>query len=216
MLLELKRLTVPPGQKVLLKDVSWQEFEEILTDLGENRSSRIAYANNTLEIMAPLPKHEISKEIISDLLKALLEELDREFLTLGSTTFKNEQMAKGIEPDNCFYIENEAKVSGKERLDLTINTPPDLALEIDVTSRNHTDIYASLGVGELWRFEKGKLQIYVLENSQYIESEFSPHFPNLPLTEIIPGYRDRCKNLGRNKTMKAFRNWVRAEVRNQK
>ncbi len=214
MLLELKRLTIPPGQKVLLKDVSWQEFEEILTDLGENRSSRIAYANNTLEILAPLPKHEISKEIISDLLKALLEELDKEFLTLGSTTFKNEQMAKGIEPDNCFYIENEAKFRGKERLDLTIDPPPDLALEIDVTSRTHTNIYATLGVGELWRFENGKLQIYVLENNQYIESEFSPHFPDLPLAEIIPEYSDRCQTLGRNKTMKAFRKWVRTEVKN--
>ncbi|MEM1168502.1 MAG: Uma2 family endonuclease [Cyanobacteria bacterium P01_H01_bin.35] len=216
MLLELKRLTIPPGQKVLLKDVNWQEFEEILTDLGESRSSRIAYANNTLEIMAPLPKHERSKEIISDLLKALLEELDREFLTLGSTTFKNEQMAKGIEPDNCFYIENEAKVRDKERLDLTVDPPPDLALEIDVTSRTHTNIYASLGVRELWRFEKGKLQIYVLENNKYIESKFSPHFPNLPLTEIIPEYRDRCQTIGRNQTMKAFRDWVRGEVRNQK
>ena len=212
MLLELKKLIVPAGQKVLLKDVSWQEFEEILTDLGESRSSRIAYANNTLEIMAPLPKHELSKEIISDLLKALLEELEIEFSTLGSTTFKNEQMAKGIEPDNCFYIENEAKIRGKERLDLTIDPPPDLALEIDVTSRTHPNIYASLGVRELWRFEKGKLQIYVLENNKYIESKFSPHFPNLPLTEIIPEYRDRCQTIGRNQTMKAFRNWVRSEV----
>ncbi len=170
MLLELKRLTIPPGQKVLLKDVSWQEFEEIITDLGESRSSRIAYANNTLEIMVPLPEHETRKVLIGDLLKALMEELDIEFWSLGSTTFKNELMSQGIEPDDCFYIENEAKVRGKERLDLTIDPPPDLALEIDVTSRTHTNIYASLGVGELWRFEKGKLQIYVLENNKYIES----------------------------------------------
>ncbi|NES07691.1 MAG: Uma2 family endonuclease [Okeania sp. SIO2F4] len=216
MLLELKRLTIPPGQKVLLKDVSWQEFEEILTDLGESRSSRIAYANNTLEIMAPLPEHETRKVLIGDLLKALMEELDIEFWSLCSTTFKNELMRQGIEPDDCFYIENEAKVRGKERLDLTIDPPPDLALEIDVTSRTHTNIYASLGVGELWRFDKGKLQIYVLENNKYIESKFSPHFPNLPLTEIIPEYRDRCQSIGRNQTMKAFRNWVRAELRNQK
>ncbi len=216
MLLELKRLTIPPGQKVLLKDVSWQEFEEILTDLGESRSSRIAYANNTLEIMAPLPEHETRKVLIGDLLKALMEELDIEFWSLGSTTFKNELMSQGIEPDDCFYIENEAKVRGKERLDLTVEPPPDLALEIDVTSRTHTNIYASLGVGELWRFEKGKLQIYVLENNKYIESKFSPHFPNLPLTEIIPEYRDRYQTIGINQTMKAFRNWVRAELRNQK
>ena len=170
MLLELTRLTIPPGQKVLLKDVSWQEFEEILIDLGESRSSRIAYANNTLEIMAPLPEHETIKVLIGDLLKALMEELDIEFWSLGSTTFKNELMRQGIEPDDCFYIENEAKVRGKERLDLTIDPPPDLAIEIDVTCRTHPNIYANLGVGELWRFEKGKLQIYVLENNKYIES----------------------------------------------
>ncbi|NES77538.1 MULTISPECIES: Uma2 family endonuclease [Okeania] len=212
MLLELKRLTIPPGQKVLLKDVSWQEFEEIITDLGESRASRIAYANNTLEIITPLPEHELSKEVISDLIKALLEELDRKFLTLGSTTFKNEQMAKGIEPDNCFYIENEAKVRGKERLDLTIDPPPDLALEIYITSRTHLNIYANLGVGELWRFEKGKLQIYVLENNKYIESEISPNFPDLPLTEVIPEYSIRCQNMGINQTMKTFRNWVREQI----
>ena len=73
--------------------------------------------------MAPLPEHESDKEIISDLLKALLEELDREFLTLGSTTFKNKAMLKSIEPDQCFYIQNEAAVRGKKRLDLTVDPP---------------------------------------------------------------------------------------------
>lgn len=168
MLLELKRFTIPPGQRVLLKDVSWQEFEDILTDLGESRASRIAYANNTLEIMTPLPEHERSKEVISDLVKALLEELGTEFLTLGSTTFKNQQMAKGIELDDCFYIKNETKVRSKERLDLTVDSPPDLPLEIDVTSRTYIDIYEQLGVLEVWGFEQGKLKIYVLENGKYI------------------------------------------------
>ncbi|WP_375340294.1 Uma2 family endonuclease [Okeania sp.] len=121
-------------------------------------------------------------------------------------------MAKGIEPDNCFYIENEAKVRGKECLDLTVDTPPDLAIEIDVTSRTHTNIYASLGVRELWRFEGRKLEMYILENTKYIESKFSLHFPDLPLIEIIPEYCDRCKIIGRNQTMKIFRNWVREQI----
>ena len=99
MLLELKRISVPPGQRVLLHDVSWQEFEAILEDLGEHRAARIAYNNGTLEIMTPLPEHERSKGNIGDLVKALLEELDIEFCPLGSTTFKNQEMTKGIEPD---------------------------------------------------------------------------------------------------------------------
>ncbi len=212
MLLELKRIDVPPGHKVRLTEVSWLEFETILKDLGEHRSARIAYDNGILEIMTPLPEHEVSKVFIADFIKVLLEELDIEFYPLGSTTFKNELMKQGIEPDDCFYIENEAAVRGKDRLDLTIDPPPDLALEIDVTSRTHLNIYEALGVGELWRFEQGKLQINLLQSGQYVESEFSPHFPNLPVKEIIPEYLKRVKTEGRNKTMKAFRTWVKEQI----
>ncbi len=210
MLLELKRLIVPPGQRVLLNDISWQEFEAILEELGEHRSARVAYDNGMLEIMTPLPEHESNKELIGDLIKVLLEELDIEVYPLGSTTFKNQLMSQGIEPDNCFYIQNEAAVRGKKRLDLTIDPPPDLALEIDVTSRTHPSIYESLGVSELWRFEQNSLQINVLQNGKYIESKFSPNFPNLPLREMIPQFLNQCHIEGRNKTMKAFRAWVRS------
>ena len=209
MLLELKRIAVPPGQRVLLHDVSWQEFETILEELGEHRAARIAYDNGTLEIMTPLPEHERSKENIGDFVKALLEELDIEFCPLGSTTFKNQEMTKGIEPDNCFYIQNEAVVRGKDRIDLTVDPPPDLALEIDVTSRTHPNIYEALGVPELWRFEKGKLQINLLRDGKYVVSETSANFPNLPLVEVIPQFLESSKTLGRNKVMKAFRTWVK-------
>src|SRR4028119_1838936 len=108
MLLELKRLEVPPGQKVLLDDVSWQEFEAILEELGEHRASRIAYSRGTLEIRMPLPEHEVNKEIIGDMVKILLEELEIDRECFGSTTFKRKDMLQGIEPDNCFYIQNHA------------------------------------------------------------------------------------------------------------
>ncbi|MEQ9666958.1 Uma2 family endonuclease [Coleofasciculus sp. G2-EDA-02] len=212
MLLELKRFNIPPGHKVFLEDVSWQEFETILEELGEHRASRVAYENGLLEIMTPLPEHETRKLFITNFIEILLEELDIDFYPLGSTTFKNEDMLKGIEPDNCFYIQNEAAVRGKERLDLSVDPPPDLALEIDVTSRTHPSIYEALGVPELWRFEKGKLQINVLQDGQYIESGFSPIFPNLPLVEVIPQYLSQVKTEGRNKTMRAFRAWVREQI----
>jgi Uma2 family endonuclease len=212
MRLELRRLDVPPGQKVFLTDINWQEFEDILEDLGEHRHSKIAYDNGILEIMAPLPEHEREKELISDFLKALLEELDIEFLTLGSTTFKNKKMMKGIEPDNCFYIKNEALIRGKDRLDLTTDPPPDLAIEIDVTSRTHPNIYQALGVPELWRFEKGNLQINLLKEGKYIESEFSEIFANFPLQKVLPQLVTQVKQVGRNKTMKLFRKWVREQI----
>jgi Uma2 family endonuclease len=212
MLLALKQIEIPPGHKVILKDIDWQHFEQILEELGEHRSARIAYKHEVLEIMVPLPEHEVDKVFITNFVEILLEELDIEFYPLGSTTFKNELMQHGIEPDNCFYIENEAAIRGKNRLDLSIDPPPDLALEIDITSRTYPQIYQGLGVPELWRFEKGKLQINVLRNREYIEVEFSPHFPGFPLIEMIPEYLQRVKTEGRNKTMKAFRNWVKQQI----
>jgi Uma2 family endonuclease len=208
MLLELKRVHVPPGQRVLLENVTWKELETIIAELGEHRAARIAYDRGILEIMSPLPEHEFDKEIISDLVKALLEQLDVEFISLGSTTFKNQFMEQGIEPDQCFYIQNEAVIRGKKRLDLTIDPPPDLALEIDITSRTHLNIYEGLKVPEVWRFENGILQINILENGVYMESKSSLNFPNLPLIAVIPQYLENSRTIGRNATLKAFRNWL--------
>lgn len=193
---------------MLLHDVSWQEFEAILDELGEHRAARIAYANSIVEIMTPLPEHEAAKEIIGDLVKALLEELDIEFCSLGSTTFKNQETLKGIEPDQCFYIQHEAIVRGKTRIDLTRDPPPDLALEIDITSRTHLSIYQAIAVPELWRFERGRLTMYVLQTGTYRQVAESPTFSGLPLGEAIPYYLEQSRTIGRNAALKAFRCWV--------
>jgi Uma2 family endonuclease len=208
MLLELKRIHVPPGQRVILENVTWKELETIIAELGEHRAARIAYDRGILEIISPLAEHQFDKEIISDLVKALLEQLNIEFRCLGSTTFKNQFMAQGIEPDQCFYIKNEAVIRGKKRLDLTIDPPPDLALEIDITSRTHLNIYQGLQVPEVWRFENGILQINLLQNGVYVESKSSLNFPNLPLIEVIPESLQKSRTIGRNATLKAFKNWV--------
>jgi Uma2 family endonuclease len=209
MLLELRRLEVPPGQRLLLREVTWEEFETILEELGDRRGSRLAYDHGTLEIMMPLPEHEDNKEIVGDLVKALLEELDIEFRSLGSTTFK--QQNQGLEPDQCFYIQNEAVIRGKKRIDLNVDPPPDLAIEIDITSRTHSTIYEALKVPELWRFDQGKMQINVLKGS-YVEVLESPNFPGLPLSQVIPLYLEESKTLGRNKVLKAFRQWVQEQL----
>ena len=213
--LQLRQLDVPPGQRLLLHNVTWSEFEAILNELGEHRSSRIAYANGSLEIMSPLPWHEDDKEIIGDLLKALLEELDIEFRTLGSTTFKNRVMLKGIEPDQCFYIQNEAAIRGKKRLDLTTDPPPDLALEIDITSRTHPETYAALGVPELWRRSGNHIQIYQLQKGTYVEVQYSPTFPEWALPTEIAQYLEQSRTEGRNAVMRSFRQWVRRQLAEQ-
>jgi Uma2 family endonuclease len=212
MLLELNRFEVLPGQRLVLRDVTWPEFEAILEELGERRSSRIAYSQRTLEIVMPLPEHEDTKEIISDLLKALLEELDIEFRCLGSTTFKQPE-AEGLEPDQCFYIQNEAAIRGKKRLKIGIDPPPDLALEVDITSRTYPEIYAALGVPELWQFSQGRLQIKVLRDGKYEAVSESPNFPGFALADQMLELLEQSAIVGRNAVIKSFRAWVQCQRR---
>jgi Uma2 family endonuclease len=212
MLLQLNQLIVPVGHQLLIKDISWSTYKNILAELGESRSSRISYSQGILEIMAPLPEHEVAKVIIGDLVKALLEELDIEFWSLGSTTFDKEKMDAGVEPDDCFYIQNEAAVRGKDRIDLTVDPPPDLAIEIDITSRTRFNNYEVLGVPELWRWNGTKLEINMMINGKYVASTTSAIFPNLPIAQAIPEYLMRSKTDGRNAAMKAFRACVRGQI----
>lgn len=121
-------------------------------------------------------------------------------------------MLKGIELDQCFYIQHESAVRGKQRIDLAVDPPPDLALEIDVTSRTHLKTYAALGVPELWRRSDNVIQINVLQAEQYVEVSRSAVFPDLPLAEMLPQYIAMSQSVGRNKTMKAVRQWVRIQI----
>src|SRR6478672_2285929 len=207
MLLELRQLKIQPGQQLLLEDVSWQQLESILTELGESRAARLSYSNGRLEIMVPLPEHEKAKEIIGDIVKILLEEQQIAFEALGSTTLKNEHMTQAVEPDTCFYIQNQAAVIGKNRLDMSIDPPPDLAIEIDLTSRTQLDNYQILGVPELWRYARRGLQINVLQAGRYVESDFSPALPCIPIVELVNRYVQQSQVAGRTQAIQAFKSW---------
>jgi Uma2 family endonuclease len=198
------------ADRVVLYHISWTQFENLLQDLGESRAARIAYDAGTLEIMTPLPEHEHYKEVISDLIKDIADTLDLDYESYGSTTWKQENRMAGLEPDNCFYFQNEAAIRGKLDLDLNQDPHPDLALEIDVTSKslNRLPIYARLGVPELWCYDSGELKIYLLQNGEYLESETSLVFPSLPIREL-PRLIEEHRNQGRRAMRKAVRNWVR-------
>lgn len=213
MQLQLNQLDVQPGQRVLLRNISWDEFEQILEEMGDRSGTRIAYYKGMLEIMVPLAGHEDGKVIIGNLVEVMLEELDIEFRGLGSTTFKRQDMNAGVEPDECFYIQSEAAIRGKDRIDLNVDPAPDLAIEIDITSSSQIkkNSYEALGVSELWIYDGRKLQINLLRSGRYIESSQSQVFP-LPITEVIPQYVAISKVQGRNATIKAFRVWILQQV----
>lgn len=205
----IAQIQVAPGQRLILENISWQEFEEILDDLGEHRHSHIAYYRGVLEFRMPLPGHERAKVLISHLLVVLLEELNLEWESLGSTTFKNQAMQAGIEPDDCFYIQNYQTMIGKQRLDLTIDPVPDLAIEVDFTSVTQVSAYQALGVSEIWCYKKGKLEISLLEKGQYVSALTSKVFPDLPVLEGISLFLEKSGELPMSALRREFRQWLR-------
>lgn len=207
--LQLRQLDVLPGQILRIQDVSWEEFERILAELGDQRSSRIAYSQGALEIRMPTPEHEVDKELIGDFVKLLLDELELDCECFGSTTFKRQEMASGLEPDQCFYIANHAQMRGKRRIDLMVDPPPDLAIEIDVTSKTQIEAYAALGVGELWCYETGELKIYGLEAGVYVGRSDSRVFPQVPVVALVMALLAQSAEMGRSPALRAMRKQIR-------
>ncbi|MFP4336305.1 MAG: Uma2 family endonuclease [Halothece sp.] len=203
-------LTQRRADRVVLHNISWQQFENLLVDLGESRAARVAYHDGSLEIMTPLPEHEYYKETISIAIQDIAEVLDQDYESLGSTTWKREIKKAGVEPDNCFYFQNEAKIRGKLEFDLSQDPPPDLVLEIDITSKSLSrfPIYARLGVPEIWCYDSGELKIYQLQNEEYIEVETSLVFPTLPIQEL-PVLIEQYRPQGRRAIRRAVRGWAR-------
>ncbi|MEA5469128.1 Uma2 family endonuclease [Spirulina sp. 06S082] len=211
--LQLQQLNIPTGQRLQICNLNWSEFEAILNELGDRRKTRIAYSNKTLEIRMPSPEHEVNKEIIGDIIKILLDELEIDCECFGSTTFKEQSMASGVEPDQCFYIENHARVRGKRRIDLAIDPPPDLAIEVDVTSRTQMSAYISLGVRELWIYEGEQLNIYILQLEQYQQVLTSSIFPNLPILDIVTETLEESMAIGRSPALRALRRRIQQQQR---
>ena len=209
----LQRIQVPPGQRVLLRDVSWNEFEAILEKLGDRRSSRVAYCDGMLEIMTPLPEHEYFKETIGDAIKDMAETLELDYESYGSTTWRQQAKQAGLEADNCFYFQNESIVRGRLDINLAQDPPPDLALEIGVTSKSleRFPIYARLGVPELWCYDAGMITIYQLQDGQYVEAEQSNIFTKLDI-RALPQLIEENRSAGRLALRRSVRAWVREQM----
>ncbi|HAG85773.1 MAG TPA: hypothetical protein DD379_06890 [Cyanobacteria bacterium UBA11162] len=200
-------------QRTVLRNISWETFEAILTETGEDRGSRFAYDGSTLEIMTPLFEHENPKSNLGNFIVALAEALDIEIKSAGSTTLKRKVVKRGIEPDNCYYIQNEPAVRGRQELDLQTDPPPDLAIEIDITSSsvNKSGIYSALGVPELWRYNGQVLRFYELIEGQYVECQFSIAFPILSVTDMNR-FIEQSKTMGEIALLKSFRAWLRDKI----
>jgi Uma2 family endonuclease len=204
--------SIPPRiaeNRTLLTGIRWQTYQELLLDLSENPSKRLTYDQGLLEIMTPLPEHEVSKRLLGRLVESTTEELGLEIYSLGSTTWRREDLQKGLEPDECYYITQEAQVRGKTTFDLYADPAPDLAIEIDLTSSslNRLGIYAALGVREIWRYDGQDLKIYVLGEGEYQQQEQSSVLPVLSRSDVLL-FLNKKSTLGENALIREFRQWL--------
>jgi Uma2 family endonuclease len=195
---------------ITLTGIKWQTFKAIMSDVGDGRAWRIAYDAGVLEIRMPLPKHERPKVMLELFIGALADELRIEAMSLGALTLEREDLARAIEPDSCFYIQNEFLVRDKDEINLPADPPPDLVVESDYTSSslNKFSIYASLGVPEIWRYRNRSLEVYQLIEGNYQQQENSLAFPFLPIAEI-PGFIEQSKSIGQRAAVRLFRDRVR-------
>lgn len=161
-------------QRVVLRNVSWQTYQALLSDMGDHRSSRLAYDRGTLEITMPSDLHEFIKHLLERTIITLTEELNLKVRGIGSVTLNREDSQRGVEPDSDFYIQNANQIRGR-KLDLVTNPPPDLVVEVDITSPSaqRLEIYKSLQVPEVWRCTQESLEIKRLQNGEYSSCEYS-------------------------------------------
>ncbi|NES19216.1 MAG: Uma2 family endonuclease [Symploca sp. SIO3E6] len=202
-----------PGSHLILNDISWTMYEKLLEVFAEHPTRRITYYKGTLELITPLPEHETYGWTLGRLVTTLSEELGLEIRGLKSTTWRSLPKATGKEADECFYIQNEALVRDKLTIDLSVDPPPDLAIEIDVThsSLDKMAVYRELKVPEVWRWQKGKLIVNILTDTGYVESQISMAFGSFPIKELAR-FMQLDPHKGENARLREFRAWVRSQI----
>lgn len=195
--------------RVFLRNISWETYERLLEDLSDSSVPHLTYDRGDLEIMSPTAKHEEINRAIELMVNLLAFELNIELRGLGSTTFKRHDIKRGFEPDSCFYFKNEARIRGKERIDLSVDPPPDVAVEIDITSPSihRLPIFAEFGVPEVWRYKGDRMLIFLLEQGTYVQSEASVALP-LITSEILTVFVNESLSLGRIEWMTRVRDWA--------
>ncbi|KAI9131126.1 Uma2 family endonuclease [Acaryochloris sp. CCMEE 5410] len=200
--------TLPAEQRLTLNNIDWKTYENILAAFGEHRAVRLHYSAGVLELMVPLEAHENPSDVIGVFIRTLAFESGQNIKGMASTTLRRKELLKGAEPDRGYYIQNESVVRGRT-VDLDVDPPPDLVVEVDIshTDINKNDLYAQMGVPELWRFDGQILRIYQLEQGQYQDAPVSPTFPWVPL-ERFYHFLQQCKTVGETPAYRELKTWV--------
>ncbi|MBF2049658.1 MAG: Uma2 family endonuclease [Leptolyngbya sp. IPPAS B-1204] len=210
----MARKPLPIEQRIVLSDVSWQQFEKLLVELGPERQARLTYLRGKLEMMTPIDVHERCSKLIDSLILVLVDEMAVPLTSLMPVTLKQVEIGCATEPDACYYLEERPR---RTELDLTQDLPPDLLVEVALTRSQieKLPIYASMGIPEVWRYVttagddmlKGKLSIYQLQDDDYVEQSRSMAFPFLPAARILE-FMEQSDSMSLAAALRLLRAWV--------
>lgn len=200
-------------RRFLLTGVSWQFYETCLAEIGD-RPVRLTYYQGNIEMMSPSEEHERYKHLLRRLLDLFTFELGIPIRGVGSTTWRRQDADAGLEPDECYYIEHEPQVRGKREVDLAVDPPPDLAVEIEITKSaiDRMAIYADLGIPEVWRFDGQTLSIHELgADGSYHLRDRSRNLPALAPQELVR-FLAAAHQTDETTWLRSFQMWVREQV----
>ncbi len=201
----------PVERLVTLEGVSWETYERLLSEHEDQCGTRFTYNEGTLEIMVLSSRHEQPNRILALLIEVVAAEQGIDVCPLGSTTFKRSELLKGFEPDSGFYIAHAAEMEGRD-VDPAVDPPPDLIIEVDVTSwsLDRFPIFAAFAVPEVWRYDGSRAAIYRLQEGRYVKTESSGALP--PLTAAaITGFIQERRRIRSTPWLRRVREWARAQ-----
>lgn len=209
-----ERAMVPDEQRFLLRGVDWETYRKI-SDALTGRHIRFSYDRGALEFMTISSRHGQFSRLFARMIQVLTEEFNLPVRSCGDMTCDREDLERGLEPDEGFYIENEPSIRDKEEIDLAVDPPPDLAVEVDLrrSPKSRMGIYAALRVPEVWRFDGESLRIHQLGAAgQYVVVDHSPHFPIVTGPDLVRFIQQRLQ-LDENTLTRSFREWVLEQLR---
>ena len=202
---------LPPDTSVVFHNVSWEEYEELLDQVGDANWLRISFNDGTLKVMSPSSFHEKYADFIKSMVTVVMLRLRINILFFGSTTIRKRKKSKGKEPDACFYVQTADVIGHRINLDFAVDPPPDVVVEIDIhhDSIDSFQLYSALGVPEIWRYDGQEMTIYHLRQDEYQIAEASSALPMLT-GSILADYLARMRQDGEFAAIIAFDEWLQS------
>lgn len=211
---EPRTRTWEPETRIVLRRVGWRGYEAMLGIIGDHTPIRITYDRGDMELMSPSTDHERFKMLLDRLILFAALELDIPCDAFASSTWRRRDLERGLEPDQCYYLANSPRIAGKKSIDLDVDPPPDLAVEVEISrsALERMGIYAALRVPEVWRFDGETLRIARLQaDGTYTEVDTSVSLPSLSPAEVVR-WIGLAEGQSQTAWLRQFRAWVRDEL----